>query len=89
MRWRRDFGGTFSFVGSVGVVAYVPNVSQTLEKVGVNCVQATAGRYKRTVDIVGPVTEEGKEKLNEELALIHKGFIALVKHGRGGKDQKY
>ena len=72
----------FAYVGSIGVVAYVPNVSKTLEKVGVNCVQATAGKFKRTVDIVGPVTEEGVKKLNEELELIHRGFIALVKSNR-------
>ena len=31
----------------------------------------TAGKYKRTVDVVGPVTDEGKAKVQEELTRIH------------------
>ena len=61
----------FSIVGSVGVIAGVPNVHRLLEKGGVEYVQRTAGAYKRTINIFTPNTPEGIEKFDQELALIH------------------
>lgn len=42
----------------------------------------TAGNYKRTIDMIGDVTEEGKAKLTEQLDDIHIAFkdhIALAR----------
>jgi serine protease SohB len=42
----------------------------------------TKGKHKRTVDVIGEVTDEGKEKLQEELDDIHRAFkdhVALAR----------
>ena len=44
-------------VGSIGVVAGVPNVHRLLEKGGVEFVQRTAGQYMRTINALTPNTE--------------------------------
>ena len=75
----------FSIVGSIGVVAGVPNVHRLLEKGGVEYVQRTAGNYKRTVNIFTPNTEEGLAKFDEELKLVHEAFMAHVGQHRKGK----
>lgn len=64
----------FALVGSIGVIAMVPNVQKLLEKHDINTYVFTAGKYKRTVDVIGDVTEEGKAKLMEELEEIHRVF---------------
>lgn len=68
----------FAVIGSIGVVAPMPNVHRLLERHGVDYQDFTAGRYKRTVTVLGPVTDEGKAKLKEQLEETHdlfKGFI--------------
>ena len=50
----------FSFVGSVGVVTYIPNFQRLArDKLSVDVHLFTAGKHKRTVDMFGDVTEEG------------------------------
>jgi ClpP class serine protease len=73
----------FSIVGSIGVIAGVPNVHRLLERGGVEFVQRTAGKYKRTLNIFTPNTEEGIAKFDEELALIHEAFVSHVTAHRG------
>ena len=68
----------FSIVGSIGVVAGVPNVHRLLERGGVEYVQRTAGNFKRTINIFTPNTEEGLKKFDEELQLVHTAFMAHV-----------
>jgi len=76
----------FSFIGSIGVVALVPNFQRvTKDKLSIDVYQFTAGKYKRTVDMFGEVTEESKQKLKEELEDIHKAFINHVSIGRMNK----
>ena len=75
----------FSIVGSIGVVAGIPNVHRLLERGGVEYVQRTAGNYKRTVNIFTPNTEEGLRKFDEELQLVHTAFKEHVSTHRAGK----
>lgn len=63
----------FSIVGSIGVIAGVPNVHRLLERGGVEYVQRTAGEYKRTVNIFTPNTEEGLQKFEDDLSKVGKG----------------
>jgi len=65
---------SMALIGSIGVITIVPNVQKLLEKHDVNTYVFTAGKYKRTVDVIGEVTEDGKKKLLEELEQIHQVF---------------
>lgn len=64
----------FAFIGSIGVVAGMPNFSRVIEKHDVDYYLFTAGKHKRTLTTFGKVTEEGKEKFQENLDDIHKAF---------------
>eukprot|EP00299_Pterocystis_sp_00344_P010407 c4642_g1_i2.p1 GENE.c4642_g1_i2~~c4642_g1_i2.p1 ORF type:complete len:460 (+),score=135.88 c4642_g1_i2:135-1514(+) len=75
-----------AFVGSIGVVSYRPNFQKLLNKAAIDVYLMTAGRYKRTVDVVGDVTEEGLAKAQEELLVIHESFKSHVKKYRPKMD---
>ena len=53
----------FALVGSIGVVAQVPNVNRLLKKHDVDVELHTAGRYKRTLTVFGENTEEGARQV--------------------------
>ena len=68
----------FAIIGSIGVLAQVPNFNKLLKDKGINFEQHTAGNYKRTVTMFGENTDKDREKLNEQLEDIHilfKNFI--------------
>jgi len=64
----------FAVVGSIGVVTQIPNFQRFLNEHKVDAYLCTAGDYKRTIDIIGDVTEEGKAKMTEQLDDIHIAF---------------
>ncbi len=72
----------FAVVGSIGVVAQVPNVHRLLKKHDVDFREVTAGEYKRTVSIMGEITEKGLEKFREQLEDTHVLFKNHVAHYR-------
>jgi len=74
----RIFAAPFAVVGSVGVVASVPNFNRLLKKNEVDYSIYTAGQYKRTVTMLGEITEEGKQKFQEELEDTHALFKSFV-----------
>ncbi|MGK3627588.1 protease SohB, partial [Acinetobacter sp. A11] len=55
----------FAIVGSIGVVAQVPNFNRLLKEHNVDFELYTAGQYKRTVTMFGENTPEGKAKFEE------------------------
>ena len=76
----------FALVGSIGVVAQVPNVNRLLKKHDVDVELHTAGRYKRTLTVFGENTEEARAKFLEELNDIHAMFQEFVGEYRPGLD---
>lgn len=68
----------FAIIGSIGVVAQVPNVHRLLKKHDVDVDVMTAGEYKRTVTILGENTEKGKQKFQQELDETHQLFKQFV-----------
>jgi len=71
----------FAIIGSIGVIAQIPNFNKVLKKHDVEFEQFTAGEFKRTVTMFGENTPESKTKFREEIEDIHllfKDFI--VKH---------
>lgn len=78
----RIVAAPFAVVGSIGVVAEVPNIHRLLKKYDVDVDVMTAGQYKRTVTFMGENTEEGKEKFRQELNETHKLFKNFVENHR-------
>ena len=69
----------FAVVGSIGVVAQLPNFHRLLKKHDVDVELHTAGEFKRTLTVFGQNTDKGREKFREELEDVHvlfKDFIA-------------
>lgn len=69
----------FAVLGSIGVVAQLPNVHRLLKKHDVDFEVLTAGEYKRTLTVFGENTEQGREKFQEDLDVTHalfKDFVA-------------
>lgn len=69
----------FGIVGSIGVVAQVPNFHRVLKKYDVDFKEYTAGEYKRTVTMLGEITPKGEEKFKEQLEQTHILFKDFVK----------
>lgn len=68
----------FAIIGSIGVVAQLPNINKLLKKNDIEIEQHTAGDYKRTLTVLGENTKEGREKFKQELEDTHvlfKGFV--------------
>ena len=68
----------FAVMGSIGVVAQIPNVHRLLKKHDVDVEVLTAGKYKRTLTVLGENTDEGREKFVAELEDVHKLFQEFV-----------
>jgi serine protease SohB len=82
----RVVAAPFAVVGSIGVLAQIPNFFRALESKGVDFEQVTAGKYKRTVTMFGKNTDEDRAKLKEELEEVHLLFKALVAEQRPNLD---
>jgi serine protease SohB len=71
----------FAVIGSIGVLAQIPNFHRLLDKNNIDFEQITAGEYKRTLTIFGENTEKGRAKLTEEVQKTHDLFKdAVSKH---------
>lgn len=68
----------FAIVGSIGVVAQLPNFHRFLQRHDVDIELHTAGEYKRTLTLLGENTEQGRAKFREELNETHQLFKRFV-----------
>ena len=82
----RIIAAPFAVIGSIGVIAQLPNFHRLLEARGVDFEQITAGRYKRTVTMFGRNTDDDRAKLREELEDIHALFKQVVTTHRPSLD---
>lgn len=76
----------FSIIGSVGVVAQLPNFHRLLDKHDVDVELHTAGEYKRTLTMFGENTDEGRRKFKEDLEEAHKLFKEFIAEHRPALD---
>lgn len=76
----------FSFVGSIGVLAQLPNFSKLLQRNDVDFLQFTGGRWKRTVDPFTAPSAEGLAKMKQDVERIHDAFKGHVQGQREGLD---
>ena len=72
------YAAPFAILGSIGVLAQIPNFNRMLDNHGVDFEQITAGKHKRTVTMFGKNTDEDRAKLKEELEDVHTLFKDAV-----------
>lgn len=72
----------FAILGSIGVVAQLPNFHRLLKKNDIDFEMFTAGEYKRTVTMFGENTVKGREKFVEDLEDTHVLFKEFVSEHR-------
>ena len=80
------YAAPFAILGSIGVLAQIPNFNRMLDSHGVEFEQITAGKHKRTVTMFGKNTDEDRAKLKEELEHVHTLFKDAVGKYRPGLD---
>ncbi|WBT60370.1 protease SohB [Kosakonia oryzendophytica] len=74
----------FAIIGSIGVVAQIPNFNRFLKGKEIDIELHTAGQFKRTLTLLGENTEEGRQKFRESLNETHdlfKGFVSQMRPG--------
>jgi len=74
----RIYAAPFAILGSIGVLAQIPNFNRMLDSHGIDFEQVTAGEHKRTVTMFGKNTDEDRAKLKEELEDVHSLFKEAV-----------
>ncbi|SMG11216.1 protease SohB [Cedecea sp. NFIX57] len=83
---QRIVAAPFSIIGSIGVVAQIPNFHRLLKRNDIDVELHTAGQYKRTLTLLGENTEQGREKFREDLNETHHLFKQFVSSMRPGLD---
>lgn len=76
----------FAILGSIGVIAQLPNFNRLLDLHGVDFEQITAGDYKRNVTMFGKNTDEDRDRLREQLEHVHELFKGIVTEYRPDLD---
>ncbi|EMK5830051.1 protease SohB [Citrobacter sedlakii] len=74
----RIVSAPFAIIGSIGVVAQIPNFNRFLKSKDIDIELHTAGQYKRTLTLLGENTEERRQKFREDLNETHQLFKAFV-----------
>jgi len=78
----RIIAAPFAVVGSIGVIAQLPNFHRLLKKQSIDFEQFTAGEHKRNVTMFGENTEADRDKLREELEETHELFKDYIRQHR-------
>lgn len=76
----------FAIVGSIGVIAQIPNFNKILKKNDIDFEQITAGEFKRTLTMFGENTDNAREKFSEEIEDTHELFKTFVTEHRPSLD---
>jgi len=82
----RILAAPFAVLGSIGVLAQLPNFHRLLKENNIDFEQLYAGEYKRTLSLFGENTEKGREKFQQELEETHQLFKDFVRRHRDQVD---
>jgi len=74
----RILAAPFAILGSIGVLAQMPNFHGLLSRHGIEFEKIQAGRYKRTMTLFGENTEEDRAKMQEQIDEVHGLFQRFV-----------
>lgn len=78
----RIIAAPFAIIGSVGVLAQIPNFNRLLKKHDIDFEQISAGEYKRTLTLFGENTDKDRRKMKEELEETHYLFKEFIRENR-------
>ncbi len=76
----------FAMIGSIGVVAQVPNLNRLLKRNDIDFEEMTAGEFKRSVSMLGEITPAGREHFRGKLDATHEAFKTFVAQRRPNLD---
>lgn len=79
----------FAILGSIGVIAQLPNFNKVLKKNDIDFEVHTAGEYKRTLTVFGENTDKAREKFKEDLKDVHVMFKEFVSTHRPSLDVEH
>lgn len=82
----RILAAPFGIVGSIGVLAQVPNFHRLLKKHDIDYREITSGEYKRTISLLGEITSKGEQKFTEQISDTHQLFKDFVRENRPSLD---
>jgi serine protease SohB len=68
----------FAIIGSIGVVAQMPNFHRFLDEKKIDFEQITAGQFKRTMTLFGENTDADREKMQADINEAHDLFKEFV-----------
>ncbi len=78
----RILAAPFAILGSIGVVAQIPNFNRLLKKHDIDLELITAGEYKRTLTLFGENTDKARRKFSEDIADTHELFKQFIMDNR-------
>jgi serine protease SohB len=78
----RIIAAPFAIIGSVGVLAQLPNFNRLLKKHNIDFEEMSAGKYKRTLTLFGENTDKDREKMKQELEETHHLFKEFIHENR-------
>lgn len=82
----RIIAAPFAIIGSIGVMAQIPNIHRLLKKHDVDVELLTAGEYKRTLTVMGENTDKGRQKFLADIQIIHDQFKDFISKFRPQTD---
>lgn len=74
----RLIAAPFAIIGSIGVIAQLPNFNRLLKRNNIDFEQITAGEFKRTLTVFGENTDAGRDKLKQEIEDTHALFKDMI-----------
>lgn len=74
----RILAAPFAILGSIGVLAQIPNFHRLLDRHGIDFEQFKGGEHKRTVTLFGETTDADRAKLRQDIEEIHAIFKRFV-----------
>lgn len=78
----RIISAPFAVIGSIGVMAQLPNFHKVLKKHDVDVELHTAGEFKRTLTVLGENTDKGREKFKQDIEDTHGLFKQFINDNR-------
>ncbi len=82
----RLIAAPFAILGSIGVLVQLPNFYRVLKKNEIDYEIITAGEFKRTLTQFGEITQKAREKVQEDVDVMHQLFKNWVKEHRPSVD---
>lgn len=82
------YSSDISLVGSIGVMMQFMNLSQTLEKIGIESKTLTAGKNKDAMNPMRPWTQEEDKNFQELIQHFYSRFISVVTNSRPEMDKE-